>query len=66
MENPFANHELCDGGHCQQREHCARYMCNINLEGDYNPYVIFNVMPWPHVCPYFLAEPDEHYPQNDN
>ena len=65
MNRHFTNYELCDGGCCEQRESCARYMGNVKLQRGVNPYVVFNQKPWPGKCPYFLRPPHPRYPQND-
>lgn len=65
-ENPFENHELCDGHLCVIRDVCARYIGNIDIGNpDVNHYVILNRRPIPLVCPYYISIPDENYPPKD-
>lgn len=66
-DSPFENNELCDGGCCPDRHECRRYMGNVDINDEsVNPYVIFNCESWPFgLCPYFLTEPDPHYPQSN-
>lgn len=65
-EEAFSEHALCDGGCCMLKSTCVRYMGNIDLESKiYNPYVVFNIKPWPgQLCPYYMIEDNGHYPQN--
>ena len=61
----FEDYEMCDGRHCRDRQTCARWMMRCDWRRC-NPYVVFNRRPWPHRCPFWLAIPDKHYPQDTN
>lgn len=61
--NPFQDHQLCEGGYCEEKSTCARYMGNIDLTGRFNPQIVFVKEPCPWgLCPYWLEIPDKNYP----
>ncbi|MBD5367221.1 MAG: hypothetical protein HDR82_09550 [Bacteroides sp.] len=65
MTPKFLDNQLCDGGYCDIRDTCVRYIGNIDLNAEdaYYPYITFNRRPLPFECPYYLDRDNGHYPQ---
>lgn len=53
---------MCDGGHCRDKQSCARWMMRCDIYRC-NMYINFNTKAWPKKCPFFLLAPNENYPQ---
>lgn len=58
----FENNEMCDGKHCRDKETCARWMMRCDIY-KCTAYVNLNIKPWPKRCPFWLAIPNNNYPQ---
>ena len=63
MRDLFRNTEMCDGGLCDERDQCARYIRNIDIDRAINLYIVFNMIKWPICCLFFLPKPNPLYPE---